>query len=173
MSDAIHEIVGNDGNVTKIYYDTDCNNPRNDENLFNMVFFHKNKSIGDNHDFDCPEDYETFEKENKDIVSLPVYAYQHGGISLSLSPFSCPWDSGKIGYIYITKDKISENNIDLANLLKYASSELEVYSQWLNGEVYGYKIFSGSGEELDSCWGFIGDWETSGLMETAGCHKAL
>ncbi len=33
-------------------------------------------------------------------VALPLYAYSHGGVTISTSPFGDPWDSGQIGAIY-------------------------------------------------------------------------
>ena len=38
-------------------------------------------------------------------IVLPVYLYDHSGIRISTSPFSCPWDSGQVGVIYCTKKK--------------------------------------------------------------------
>ena len=30
---------------------------------------------------------------------IAVYAYVHGGVIFSASPFACPWDSGLAGFI--------------------------------------------------------------------------
>lgn len=30
---------------------------------------------------------------------IAVYAYIHGGVAFSTGPFSCPWDSGVVGFI--------------------------------------------------------------------------
>lgn len=38
----------------------------------------------------------SLKKRYKSVV--PVYAYSHGGVRLSTWPFSCPWDSGHIGF---------------------------------------------------------------------------
>jgi hypothetical protein len=40
------------------------------------------------------------------LVILPLYLYDHGGITISCSPFSCPWDSGQVGWIYADYDMI-------------------------------------------------------------------
>ena len=37
-------------------------------------------------------------------VILPLYLYDHSGITISTGPFSCPWDSGQVGWIYAPKD---------------------------------------------------------------------
>jgi len=39
----------------------------------------------------------------KQLIEYPVYAYVHSGVDLSLSPFSCPWDSGQSGVIFISR----------------------------------------------------------------------
>lgn len=94
-------------------------------------------------------------------VLLPVHMYEHGQIALSTSSFSCPWDSGQVGYIYVSKEKVVEEYGDwtaetVAQATKCLEGEIETYSQWLNGEVYGYVIEDGEGEETEegSCWGF-------------------
>jgi len=45
----------------------------------------------------------------------PVYAYIHGGMILSLKPFSCPWDSGLTGYIWTNRDSDAAAFIDALN----------------------------------------------------------
>ncbi len=41
-------------------------------------------------------------------VILPLYLYDHGGITMSTGPFSCRWDSGQVGWIYAEKKKFIE-----------------------------------------------------------------
>ena len=41
-------------------------------------------------------------------VILPLYLYDHSGITISTRPFSCPWDSGQVGWIYASKDTFRE-----------------------------------------------------------------
>lgn len=38
-----------------------------------------------------------------------------------------------------------------------AEATLKEYTDWANGNVYGVVIEDQSGNEIDSCWGFIGD----------------
>ncbi len=45
---------------------------------------------------------------------------------------------------------------------------VEQYSRYIEGECYGYTVTSPSGEELDSCWGFIGwDYAKEAANESA------
>jgi len=48
------------------------------------------------------------ERFDKIAISLPVYLYDHSGITVSTCPFSCPWDSGQVGIIYVLKEKVRE-----------------------------------------------------------------
>lgn len=41
--------------------------------------------------------------------------------------------------------------------LRQMRGELDEYVKWIKGEVYGFVIEDESGDELDSCWGFIGE----------------
>ena len=37
-----------------------------------------------------------------------LFMYQHGGVAVSLNPFSCPWDSGCCGYIQTNSERLAE-----------------------------------------------------------------
>lgn len=39
-----------------------------------------------------------------ELIILPLYLYDHGGITIKTNPFSCPWDSGQVGWIYAIKE---------------------------------------------------------------------
>ena len=40
---------------------------------------------------------------------------------------------------------------------KAMESEVEEYDHYLTGQCYGYVVEDADGEEIDSCWGFLGD----------------
>jgi hypothetical protein len=82
--------------------------------------------------------------------SFPLYAYIHGGIALSLNPFSCPWDSGRIGTVYVARSEASAD----CPTERIAQGKVDEWNSYLSGERYGYQLESPEGEELDSCWGF-------------------
>lgn len=112
-------------------------------------------------------------------IMLPLYLYDHSGITISTGPFSCPWDSGQIGYIYVAiKDVLKEFNRKIMSkklrqkVIDILESEVKVYDQYLTGEIYGYTIEpTDKNKEIncdDSCWGFFGyDHKESGLLEMA------
>lgn len=100
--------------------------------------------------------------ERKHVI-LPLYLYDHSGITMNTTGFSCPWDSGQVGWIYASKDDIikeyGEENLTpekrekAENLLR---GEVDYYDHYIRGDCYGFQLYK-DGEELDSCWGFIGD----------------
>jgi hypothetical protein len=84
---------------------------------------------------------------------LPLYAYIHSGVALSVSrggQFSDQWDSGQIGYVLVQK------RAGFRNILKAAEMLVAEWNQWLAGDVYGYVVEGADGEQIDSCWGFYG-----------------
>ena len=108
-------------------------------------------------------------------IILPLYLYDHSGITISTGPFSCPWDSGQIGYIYITKEKARKEynwkymtKSRIKKIIGYLEGQVETYDQYLTGDVYGYRISNEDDDHIDSCWGFFGhDHKESGLLEYA------
>ena len=163
----------------EIYIDEYPSDPREWDNLGTMAFFHRRYNLGDKHGFNEPEDLHEFMNENK-MVYLPVYMYDHSGIGLSTDnsryPFNCPWDSGMLGYIYVTYEQVREEfgwkNLTKERIQKIRShlqNELDVYSQYLEGRAYGYHLIcKDCGEELDTCWGFYGEnWKGNGLLDYA------
>lgn len=110
--------------------------------------------------------------ERDDIaICLPLYLYDHSGITISHGKFSCPWDSGQVGWHYITKAKLEDEfDGDEAKAMKCLEAELKTYDDYLQGNVWGYVIENEEGDDVDSCWGFYGDeLEATGIL---GCVAA-
>jgi hypothetical protein len=134
------------------------------------------------------EEWRAFDQYHRDIVTtlfdkhfvwLPLYLYDHGGITMSTGRFSCPWDSGQVGFIYVSKEKVRKEygwkyvtTKRAEQVARYLTGEVETYAQYLEGRVYGFitEIFNPTTdkwEEGDSCWGFYGqDYE--GIAESSG-----
>lgn len=53
----------------------------------------------------------THENTDKSWSKFPVYAHIHGGLALSITPFSCAWDSGVIGYIKSPSKELADDCI--------------------------------------------------------------
>lgn len=151
--------------TVKVVQDDDPINPRKEwDNLCKMVCFHSRYNLGDKHDFDI-ESIQEFVKR-KDVFSLPLYLYDHSGITISTAPFSCQWDSGQVGYIYVERDtflkefgfkKMTKKAKERLNDL--LTGEVEEYDSYLTGDVYGFKVEDEEGDTIESCWDFIGDQE--------------
>lgn len=54
-------------------------------------------------DIEVNELYDLVRATDKYVI-LPLYLYDHSGITISTEPFSCPWDSWQVGWIYAPKD---------------------------------------------------------------------
>ena len=140
-----------------IMQDTTPENPRTEyDNACTMVCWDKRRRLGDDHEFATPLEFGSWWAANhvKDGTLKPLYLYEHGEVAISTTPFSCQWDSGQVGYAYITREKAeSEGLTDPAKIIE---GEVETYGQYLNGEVYGFAVEDEEGNVIESCWGFFG-----------------
>ena len=109
---------------------------------------------------------------------LPVYVYEHSGSSISTSPFSCRWDSGQIGFIYIADKEKFKKAFGLKKMNNQKALDVmdsiirEINTIW-NGFVYGFIVKDNeSGEHIDSCGGFIG-YDTDEIAEEMLGHVCL
>jgi len=176
------------GNKTvKIVHDSFMESPRGWYNLATMVFTGKHKHLGDDHQVDFSEEFnsrqdfitrgaELVRKQIKDVaVCLPVHLYEHGNTSISTNsgyPYDCRWDSGTIGFVVVTKSAIRENFLVkrvtkklIDKSIRIAEGEVETLSNYVRGDVYGF-VVEEDGGEIDSCYGFYGDdFETNGLKD--------
>lgn len=186
-------VAENDRAVLKIVYDENALNPREDyEHLGTMICFHPRYTLGDHHDYTSPQEFlrdlalelmthhdgdsdevcdatpeRWLEIIEKHTIILPVYMYEHSGVALSTAPYSCPWDSGQVGWIYATYKQIkrwyNDEVPEKAQLEQALAAEVKEMSAYLNGENYGFELYEkcdGCGHEgvlIDSCYGFTGD----------------
>ena len=108
----------------------------------------------------------------------PLWAYRHGAIALRCAPdrnatgFPDPlWDVGFVGYVVLSAETVrAEWDGDWTRAWAYVDAVLRVLEQWLNGDVWGYRILrpdaTGTAWAVaDSCYGFFGDdWTTNGMI---------
>ncbi len=150
----------------EIFPDESPYSPREDDNLGTMVCVGKYRGYGDKHDFRDGDELNYFIRNNKKKIGviLPLYIYDHSGLTMNTTGFSCTWDTSRVGVIYIMKDKIRKEygwlritKKRLEKIEKYLVGEVETYDQYLTGDVYGFRITDTTNdEEVDSCWGFYG-----------------
>lgn len=153
-------------------YPTD---PRELCNLGTMYCIHRRYNLGDINNLPADEIVEIAESVQKSGgVVLPLYLYDHSGLSISTRPYSCQWDSGQVGFIMAEAEKIrSEYSIKRVSkkvrgraeqLLK---SEVEEYGNYLSGNCWGYFIRDKAGNVIDSRLGHLGDPDDCGAIEAA------
>ena len=167
------------GKTINIVYDTNPESPREWDNLGTMVCFHNRYNLGDEHSYRS-DDFDSWDELKKQIVSdegecifLPLYLYNHSGITMRTTSFSCRWDSGQVGLIYISKKKVREEygvkritKKLLDRVLGYLIGEVETYDQYLRGDVYGFELLDSEGNKIDSCYGFFGnDIKKNGMLD--------
>jgi len=95
------------------------------------------------------------------MVILPLYLYDHSGITMNTGGFSCPWDSGQVGWIYADSDMVKKEYDavtpeTIAKAESLLQSEVKEYDYYLTGQSYGFKLYEGD-KQIDSCWGYLGD----------------
>lgn len=154
--------VSADGYNLQVFRDEYAENPREWDNLGKMVCWHRRYNLGDKHDYESPQDFYESDEYKNALVILPVYLYDHSGITISNSDFGDRWDSGQIGYIFVTKGKAQEeygllNETTTELIRERLMSETKMYDQYLQGDCYAFRITDENGEEIDGCGGFFGD----------------
>ena len=158
--------------VVKIYPDLDPLSPRTEvDNFGTMVCFHRRYMLGDKHDFPNADAVIEHIQETQ-ALSVPLYLYDHGGVTMNTTGFSCPWDSGQVGVIFVTAEQVrKEYGVKRigrkvrAKALDVLKAEVKEYDDFLTGSVYGYVTEDSDGEHVGSCWGFFGD--TDYMIEEA------
>lgn len=209
------EIEGSDYKL-EIVVDEYAESPREWDNVGEMICFHRRYTLGDKHNYSEPRDFlaekvwelyrndgmeTTDDYSDEQLVELiearafllPLYLYDHSGITMSTSPFSCRWDSGQVGWIYCSRERAEKewHNEGLFDeewkqrVYEYLENEVEIYDQFLTGDVYGYILYEKQGAheagmalgveweesegewvDIESIWGYFGtDWKKSGLWE--------
>ena len=151
----------------EIIQDIAPENPITDfEGLVTFACFHRKYDLSNTKDFDSPEEVREYIKETKAIY-CNLYLLDHSGLSISTGAFGCSWDSGQVGYAFIEREKILKEfgNKNLSPKLKKLAKEIIEgatmdFDAYLTGNVYGFKVSDKSGNEIESCWGFFGDYDS-------------
>jgi len=122
LGDGIAEIerFKKDDKILKVFLDKYPENPRDWDNVGLMLCLHKRYNLGDRHelaasDFSRWSDIERYLREDLNAaVVLPLYLYDHGGISMSTSrvyPYNDRWDSGQVGFICATEERLKAEKL--------------------------------------------------------------
>jgi len=179
MFNTIKEFTTESGLTLKVVVDSVPSSPRHDDNLGTMVCFHNRYILGDVNDYDL-NDYSGWKEMEQAIIKnenpailLPLYLYDHSGITIYHTPFSCRWDSVQVGFLFVSKETLRKE-YSVKRITKKVKEtamqvllgELETYDQYIRGYVYGFVLEDAEGDEIDSCWGFYGDDVTkNGILD--------
>jgi hypothetical protein len=185
-------IAENDKYILTVEQDLYPESPREWDNLGTMVCWHRRYDLGDKHTYsdtdemygdlyrqfvgEEPEQYDhetdkdfakrITDKVNEYIVILPLYLYDHSGISMSTSrtyPFDCRWDSMQVGWIYVKKGTEETEKFTDDELYEILIGEVETYNRFLVGDIVSFVLEEKKHcdccgnyklELVDSCCGF-------------------
>jgi len=91
---------------------------------------------------------------DRHYTRLPLFLYDHSGITMNTRPFSCPWDSGQVGFIYLSHARANAElggpeftgqdrawNADKERrVIEVLTCEVTTYNQYITGNVYGFTV---------------------------------
>jgi hypothetical protein len=160
----------------EIVHDPDAEPPYADDDAVRIVVLHRR--YADPAHGACgrdPDEVRQWERENAHAwFTIPLFLYDHSGTVYRVgenNPFQCPWDSGRVGIVALRRGAWGDCHPTDTELAARAQTVAAIYTAWANGESYGCVLRDGSGEELSSCWGFIGrDAVIAGASAAAQGH---
>lgn len=184
----MYEEYERNGLKVKIFQDEDPESPRTWDNMGTMICSHRNYNLGDEQ-FDS-DDFDGWDDLKMHLLNergagwvLPLYLYDHSGLKLytegnTTTMHHQEWDSGQVGFIFVTQEKLEEEygvvgDSEIEKAIEVMKAEVQTYSQYLEGDIYGYTITNPrTGEEVDSLWGMYGiDYAKEEANEVADNFK--
>lgn len=113
--------------------------------------------------------------DKKGIYALSILKYEHGLVKYYIGDSVDRWDGGVVGFAWRDKKELCKEygvkklsqKLKTETIEKVVESELKAYTNFANGEVYGFELYSREdGEDvIDSCYGFIGYDSTDDLFK--------
>jgi hypothetical protein len=150
MSKEIDKMVYKDHNI-KIYYDErECNNPvLSNLNKGIIAYLPNIKKLFDfNIGIPLTEDEMTAIENSDEYVSIPIYIIELENRYVLTTKRT---DTKRFGLIYNDKENIFSKNPEVD-----FEKEVKLFSDFIEGKVYGYEIYNSKDSLIDSCWGYIG-----------------
>lgn len=157
------------GMTIRICYAMNAESPREWDNVGTIYSNHRDYNP-DGHKIDEieNEDGELVSEElDRRFIWLPVYYYEHSGLTVSTKrdyPYNDGWDSGLFGIIAVEKAMVRNDwgwkaitKERREQILRSLEGEIEIFDSYCRGEVYGFDIENEEGEWIDSCYGYYGD----------------
>ncbi len=159
------------GYTIEIEQDQFADDPRNWDNLGTIVYKHRDYKIGDKEipeywtDDQGKEQYITDKKSldewlqheyGKIALQLPIDLYDHSGLRLKVGSFQgllpeghAEFDSGQVGIIFVTQDKLKEEKLTVKQAEKTLRAEIETLDQYVSGDVYTSYVYES--KTCDKC----------------------
>ncbi len=163
-----HETINYKGFEIKVIQDDDAQSPDDWGNDDAFVVYDHRRFFVERKGFNPDEIFEALQQQKKIFDGywfFPLYAYIHSGVALSLGrdsyPFTCNWDTSFKGFVLVKKEKGTWKR-DKARTR--AESIISGWNEYLSGNVWGFNIEDKDGENIDSCFGFYGDYDQPGGM---------
>jgi hypothetical protein len=131
-------------------------NPRDNDNLGTMYCFHRRYDLGDKHDYKQGLFFADLQEiHDEKAIILPLYLLDHSGISISIKPFNCRFDSGQIGFIVCPTAKIiseygNDEPTNRFKALKCLEAEVLEYNTYISGEYVFVKVTDSKDNEIFS-----------------------
>ena len=157
------------GMTIQICYDLNADSPREWDNVGTIYSNHRDYNP-DGHKIDEIENEEgelVSEELDRKFIWLPIYYYEHSGLTVSTKrdyPYNDGWDSGLFGIIAVEKERWRKEQGWKAitkerreQILRSLEGEIETFDSYCRGEVYGFVVEDEEGEEIDACGGYYGD----------------
>jgi hypothetical protein len=69
-------------------------------------------------------------------------------------------DDTRPGYVYVSRDEWPDSEA----AERAAECLVNEWNDYLSGNVYGYRVKDSDGDTVDSCWGYTGDPDASGVV---------
>lgn len=163
MTEAIHTETDPTGLSLIVSADPDPLNPREEfDHICTLVCWHRRYRLGDAHDWHDPQAFLRAMK-TRPHLKLPLYLYDHSGITMATTPFSCPWDSGQVGWVVLERKDFHHlgDPSDLESTVEDRAmaamrGEVTEYDQFISGDVWWVRVEDAESDILDSGSGFYG-----------------
>jgi len=177
MSRILEQVENKDGDIVKIYREQHLVDPLRPNDVVKMALKHSRYDLG--HDLDVVDcansltELRSLIEETYDVAYIAeIHLYDHSGLRVKVGPFNglsqghAHFDSGPVGYAFITEDK-TVDGWDDDKLEDVVVSQVEQLDKYLRGDVWRYEVVSNDEreEQLDSCGRF---YDIENLKDYAG-----
>lgn len=146
-----------DGKGIRIRQDDELNSIYYDDFMayksFTLAGYSRRYNLNET-DIEQPETLDELEKaikEKYDIMAiLPLYMFEHGNMLLDVADFGDRWDSGRIGFVFVTKENAKEFELkDEKDAIESIKEGIKYYNRLNNDSIYSIEFFDI--EKCDCC----------------------